>query len=204
MVELFTEEERARIEAAVAAAEARTSGEIVVMAVRSATDYKATEITAAAIAALVLPGVLLPFEAVPALVIWISQLVLFTVLGVLLPLLAVGKRIVGTARRERDVRAAAEAQFFAQGLRNTQDRAAVLVFVAIEEHIVEVLYDDAAGKKVGKGEWRSLAGDLARRMKAGEAVAGLEDAARRAGDLLAPHFPPRKGDRNELPDVILD
>ena len=203
MVEVFTTQERAAVEAAVAEAERRTGAELVVMATARATDYRAEEMTAAAIAALSLPALLLFDASIPALTIWVAQLVLFVTLGFLLPLLRFGRFVVGERRLAADVRSAAEAEFFAHGLRNTGTRAAVLIYVAKDERRVEVLCDDAAAEAVGEAEWRGLAGDLARRMKAGEMAAGLEAAARRAGDLLAPHFPRASDDENELPDVIV-
>ncbi len=198
----FTEEDRAAVEAAVREAEAGTSAEIVVMLVRRAIDTRAAEIMAAAIAALGLPTALLPFEEVSALLIWVAQLAVFVALATLLPLLGLGTRLVGKEARGKAVRAAAEAQFYAHGLRNTDERAAVLIYVALAERAVEVVTDDAAGA-VGPAQWRGLAGDLARRLKAGQARDGLCEAARRAGDLLSGRFPPRAGDRNELPDVIV-
>ena len=199
----FTEEERTRLEEAVRAAEATTGAEIVVMVVDGVTDYRAAEMTLAGVAALVLPGVLLPFSFVPALWIWLVQLVLFVVLAVLLPLLAGGRRLVGRARVERDVRAAAEAQFFARGLRNTTRRAAVLIFVAPEERCAVLLYDDAAAA-VGEGQWRGVAGGLARGMKGGAPVMAIEEAVGTAGRLLSGHFPRGADDADELPNVIIE
>ena len=197
-----TDEERARLEAAVREAEATTGAEIVVMVVDGVTDYRAAEMTLAGVAALVVPGALLPFSFVPALWIWLAQLVLFVVLAVLLPLLAGGRRLVGRARVEADVRAAAQAQFFARGLRNTTRRAAVLFFVAPEERCVELLYDDAAAS-VGEGQWRGVAGTLARGMKGEDPVAAIEKAVAEAGRLLAGRFPREPGDADELPNVII-
>ena len=204
MSALFTEDERERLTAAVRAAEARTGAEIVLMVVRRATDFRAGEIAAAALAALSLPAALLPFGEVPALLIWIAQLVLFAGLGALLPRLGAGARLAGAERRGRAVRAAAEAQFFSRGLRNTEDRAAVLIFVAMAEREAHVLYDDAAGAAVGPAQWRGLAGDLARGIRAGDPLGAMTAAAARAGDLLAPHLPPRADDADELPNLVTD
>lgn len=200
--DILSDEDRAAVEAAVAEAEASTSAEVVVMVVRSASDYRAAEMTAAGLAALTLPALLLPFEEVSALLIWVCQLALFVILGAALPMLGVGARLVGAKRRAADVRAAAEAQFYAHGLRNTDDRAAVLIYVAMNERMVEVVTDDAA-RAVGPAQWRGLAGDLARRLKAGQARDGLREAAGRAGALLAGPFPPGDQNPNELPDVIV-
>ena len=64
MSELFSPEEHARLEAAVADAEARTGAEVVLMVVRASTDGRAIEAILAAAAALAVPAVLLPFAGV--------------------------------------------------------------------------------------------------------------------------------------------
>ena len=199
----LSETDRERIERAVAEAEARTGAEIVVMVAEDVTDPRAWEVTVAAVLALALPGLLLAFETVPALVIWLAQLVLFVALSVLLPVVGAGRRLMGAERRAAAVRAAAEAAFFARGLRNSSRRAAVLIFVALAEREAHVLWDDAAGA-VGEGQWRGVAGDLARGMRGGAAVEALCQAARRAGELLAGRFPRSTDDANELPDVIVE
>ena len=78
----------------------------------------------------------------------------------------------------------------------------MLIFVSMAEREAHVLYDDAAGAKVGPAQWRGLAGGVARGIKAGDAGGALAAAATRAGDLLAPHFPRAEDDGNELPDVV--
>jgi putative membrane protein len=202
MVEVFTPAERAELETAVAEAEARTSAEIVVMVVRSATDYRTAEIMAAAIASLALPAALLPFTAIPALVIWVAQLALFVGLALLLPALTAGRFLVGRSRIGEDVAARARAEFFAHGLRRTEKRAAVLIFVALGEHMVEILPDDAAAKAVSQEGWDQLAHDLAAAIKGGNLVGGLKAASAQTADLLSGEMPAGEDKRDELPNVI--
>ena len=153
---------------AVAAAETRTGAEVVLMVVRRATDTRTAEMTAAAILALAVPAALLPFAqraprsssgSLSSSPSWLA--------AVLLP--ATGARAsAAQPRNSRSVdavRAAAEAQFFSHGLRNTDERAAVLIFVSMAEREAHVLFDDAAGAKVGPAQWRGVAGDLARGIK---------------------------------------
>ena len=201
--DLFTQDERARLDAAVADAEARTGAEIVLMVLRRATDTRSAEMVLAALLALGLPAALLPFPEVPALVIWLAQLVSFVAFAVLFPVFDLGVRLLPQDRLRREVREAAEAQFFAHGLRNTKERAAVLVLVAWAERQVEIVWDDRAGEAVGPAEWRGVAGTLARDLKAGGRTDALCAAAARIGDLLSGPFPRGSGDENELPDVIL-
>ncbi|GGY52057.1 TPM domain-containing protein [Parvularcula lutaonensis] len=206
MVDLFTEEERERLEKAVAAAEARTSAEIVVMVKRGATDYAAVEVMAAAIASLALPAALLPFTAIPAFVIWVAQLALFAILAILLPMVSAGRFLVGRERVARDVRAVAEAEFYAHGLRRTSKRAAVLLMVAMREHRIEVLADDAAQAvidSIDRADWEEIIGRLAARLREGAVVEGLEDAVSLIADALETRLPPEEGKADELPNVIV-
>ena len=203
MSELFSPEEHARLEAAVADAEARTGAEVVLMVVRASTDGRAIEAILAAAAALAVPAVLLPFAGVSALVIWLVQLAAFAGLFVLARAVGLGVRLTPRAVREAQVRAAAQAQFFAHGLQGTRARAAVLIFVSMAEREAQVLWDEAAGRAVGPAEWRGVAGELARGIRT-DRVRALEGAASRAGDLLAAHFPPAEDDTNALPDVIVE
>lgn len=202
MVDILTEDGQARLQSAVARAEKRTSAEIVVMVMRGVTDYRTVELMTAAVVSLALPAALLPFTGIPALFIWTAQLSVFVVLALGLPFLGAGRFFVGSGRITRDVEAAAQAEFYAHGLRRTRKRAAVLIFVAVREHRVHVLHDDAAGEVVPEEAWNEIADLVASRMKAGEALAGLEAAVERVAELLEGDLPPGADDHDELPNVI--
>lgn len=203
MVDIITESERAELEAAVKDAETRTSAEIVLMVRKGATEYASVEAMAAATASLALPALLLPFTQIPALMIWIAQLLLFAILAVVLPMLAAGRYFVGKDRVSRDVKAAAQAEFFAHGLRRTSARAAVLVFVALREHRVEILPDDAARDVVEPEAWEKLAARLSEKLAANRMTEGLKDTAHQVADLLGRSLPHEPGSDDELPGVIV-
>ncbi|MEM1379782.1 MAG: TPM domain-containing protein [Pseudomonadota bacterium] len=203
MVDVLTEDGQARLQSAVATAEKRTSAEIVVMIMRGVTDYRMVEVLIAAIGAIALPAALLPFTAIPAFWIWIGQIALFIALAIGLPFFSVGRFIVGAERISRDVEAAARAEFFGHGLRRTKGRAAVLLFVAVREHRVQVLYDDGAAAAVPEEAWADLADTIAEKMKSGNALTGLEEAVKTVADLLETDLPPRIDDEDELPNVIV-
>jgi putative membrane protein len=200
---MVDQDDKQTIERAVAEAEAKTSTEIVVMVMGSATDYRGIEFLAAAIAALAVPAFLLPFTFIPALNIWIVQLLAFVVLVIAARAMGLGRIIRGKSSVAEDVRAVAEAQFFAHGLRRTRKRAAVLIFAALQEHRVEILCDDAATEAVPQDEWDRLASRLAEHLAAKNLEKGLSETAHRTAELLAPHFPPDGDDTDELPNVIV-
>jgi putative membrane protein len=199
----LNEDDRARMDAAIKAAEAKTSAEIVVMIAEQATHYRLRETMAAAVIALALPAILLPDTSISALTIWLAQIVLFTLLAFALPALRVGRFLVGRERRERDVRAMAEAEFFAHGLRRTKARAAVLIFVALREHQTVVLYDDAAAAALSESDAEEIARQLAESFAGDRFAEGVEAAAQRLGNLLEGPLPPHDEARDELPNIIV-
>lgn len=203
MVDILSEDQRQRVEAAVAAAEAQTSAEIVVMVTPRSVDYQSRELIAAAVAALALPAVLLPFASVPALTIWMAQLALFGGLATLLPRLGAGRFLVSSARVQEDVHGAARAAFFAYGLRRTSQRAAVLVYVSMAEHHVEILADDGAAAVVSDDAWQGVTTDLAGAIKAHQLTEGLDKAAGDIAALLSDKLPPKTSNPDELPNVIV-
>lgn len=203
MVDILTPDERARVDAAVAAAEETTSAEIVAMLTPRSVDYLAQELTVSAVAALALPAVLLPFASIPALMIWTAQLALFAGLAILLPRLGAGRYFVGRGRVEEDAHAAARAAFFAHGLRRTRKRAAVLIYISMNEHYVEVLADDAAAAVVSHDAWQAVVTDLTGAIKANQLTEGLENAAGKIATLLADKLPPETTNPDELPNVII-
>lgn len=203
MVNTMDEAGEQKIREAVAAAEAKTSAEIVVMVVKKATDYRALEILVSAMIALAVPAVLLPFLSISAQTIWVAQIGAFVALTLLAQATSAGRFLAGPKRFARDLRAAAEAEFFAHGLRRSSRRAAVLVFVALREHRIEIVCDDAAVSAVPEERWAAVASHLGESLKRGELVSGLENATGEIAELLAPHHPHDPDGDNELPDLIV-
>jgi putative membrane protein len=106
-------------------------------------------------------------------------------------------------RLRRAARTARE-QFLAQGVHNTQDRCGILIFVSVGEHYVEILADRAINEKVEQAEWDAIVADFVQAVKKGEVAAGFEQAVAACGKLLETNFPATPGDRNELPDHLIE
>ena len=66
-----------------------------------------------------------------------------------------------------------------------------------------VVGDEAIHAKCGQSFWNETAKVLEREFCDGRFTEGLLAGIRRAGDLLAEHFPRRSDDRNELSDALI-
>jgi len=98
--------------------------------------------------------------------------------------------------------AAAQAQFLRLGMTKTSHRNAVLIFVAPVAHTFAVIGDSGVHEKCGEVFWREVAAEMTGHFKRSEFTEGILHGIRKAGELLAAHFPPGPDDRNELPDEV--
>ena len=111
-------------------------------------------------------------------------------------------RVLLARHKAPDPVAAAQRHFERLGMTRTQHRNGVLVFLAPRSRTFAVIGDTGVHEKCGDPFWRELADAMSEHFKRGDFTAGLVHGIERAGALLAGHFPPAAGDRNELPDEI--
>jgi putative membrane protein len=197
----LTDEDRAAITAAIRAAEARTCGQIVCVLARSSSDYSAIPIQWAAVLALLVPWPLIYFTQLTVQRIFLLQIAVFIVAGLILSWSPLRMALVPRAvRRARAHRGAIE-QFFLRGLANTRHRCGVLIFVSIAEHYARIVADQGIASKVGQAEWQEAVDALTRHMRDGRIAQGFVAAIDRCGAVLAAHAPPADPP-DELPDRI--
>ena len=215
---LFNDADRARIGAAIAAAESRTAGEIVVIAASELHRYPATCLSAAALLALAVPiaALWLPAgtfggwsddgrAATQALeLLIVAQALVFAGTLAVLWFAGLGRALTpGGLRRDR-VHRAALTQFKARGMAATTGRTGVLIYIDEPEHIAEVVADTGIYALVPPDHWGKTIAALIGGIKAGAPADGVIAAVALAGDVLAKHFPPLPGDVNELPDGLIE
>ena len=77
-----------------------------------------------------------------------------------------------------------------------------LLFVAPRTHKFAVIGDAGVHSKCGDEFWSALATEMSGYFRRSEFTSGLVHGVRKAGELLAKHFPRRPDDTNELPDEV--
>ena len=196
-------EDRARIAAAIAAAEARTTGEIVCVLAERSSDTGALPILLAALAALATPWLLVALTPLPVLTILAWQLVAFVALAVVLCLPPVRVALIPRrARRAMAFRVATE-QFFTRAVSRTRDRSGILIFVSLAEHYARIVADDGIAARVPQSHWQAAIEALVAHVRQDRIADGFVAAIGLCGAVLAEHFPRTdKADPNELPDRI--
>jgi putative membrane protein len=196
--------DRERITAAIAAVEAKTSGEIFCVVAHRASEYRLVPVAWAAAAALLVPAPLIHFTLWPALVIYVIQLAVFLVLAIVLWVPALRFRVVPRRARHARAHALAMRQFFAHGLHDTESRTGVLIFASVAERYAEIVADATINSKVTAEVWDHAIAALIAGIRDGRGADGFVAAIEQCGAVLAEHFPPGALNRDELPNKLVE
>jgi putative membrane protein len=197
----ISEEDHAAIAAAIRAAEQKTSGQIVCVLMRSASEYLYVPVLWAAFLALVSPWPMIVLTEWSVQRIFLVQIAVFAMALLILSWPPLRVALVPPAvRRARAHRAAVE-QFFARGLTRTRERTGVLIFVSLAERYARIIADEGITSKVSNREWQLAVDELTKHMRDGRIAQGFIAAIDKCGAVLADHAPPT-GIGNELPDRI--
>jgi putative membrane protein len=202
----FTAEDRAAISAAIARAEQKTSGEIVVVAAIASDGYRSFGLLWAALLALAVPAPFVFFTKWAVQYIYLLQLAAFLLFLVLFQWERVRYLLVPpTIKRARAHQRAVE-QFLAQNMHTTKGRTGVLIYVSFVERYAEVIADDGIFRRVPASTWENAVGELTNHLARGTVTEGFIRAIERCGKVLAKHFPPGQAPDNELPNhlIVLD
>lgn len=221
----FSDPDRARIAAAIAEAEARTSGEIVCIVDETPYPYPATALIAGALAAFTLPLAAVMAGLDPAALMpwrdWSSgdlsadlrvgieafaavQLLVFLAVAALLRWTRLGAMLTPQGIKRDRVHAEALAQFRARGLEATRERTGVLIFVSMPDHVAEIVADSGIYAKVSPEHWGTTIAALLEGLRDGRPADGFVAAVALAGSVLAEHFPPRRDNFDELPNRLIE
>lgn len=198
----LSDTDRARISAAIRAAEARTSGEIVCVLAQSSTGATALPVLLAAMLALALPWLLTALTALPLQRILELQLVTFLVLLILLSLPGVRVALVPPAARRAGAHRVALEQFRSRGIARKKDRAGILIFVSLAERYARIVADDGIAARVRQTHWQQAVDALAAHMREEHIADGFIAAIDACAKILAENFPAVGPGRDELPDRI--
>ncbi len=202
----FSKEDKARITAAIRAAERNTSGEFVAVVARASDHYVFVPLLWSAMLALLLPGICL---LLGLSIRWVHlyQLQLLTFIGLAVLLLFVPElHTTLVPERVKHARASrlAKAQFYQQGVQLTPHHSGVLFFVSLAEHYVEIVADKGIHEKLGEAHWQGIIDTFVTQVRRGRVVDGFVDAIGACGTAMAEHFPPDPSQVDELSDGLIE
>ena len=224
MADWISASDHARVSAAVAAAEARTAGEIVTVVADRSDGYSDV---AFAWAVLVAFTALALFALFPQLVLgklellaggwnheWTDRELLGIATGLAIVKFVAAWALLYWQRLRfalvpapiKTARALARAiDLFKVGAeRRTHGRTGILIYLSMREHRAEIVADEAIASKVPPETWGEAMAAMLAEIKQGRCADGMIAAVERVGAVLAEHFPRAEDDRNELPDRLIE
>lgn len=197
----FTKADHETVAAAIREAEKRTSAQIVCVLAHSSSDYGSIPLLWASVLALISPWPLIYFTQWSVRGIFLAQLAIFLVVGLVCSLTPLRLALVPrSVKRARAHRAALE-QFVVRRIGRTKNRTGVLIFVSLAERYARIIADEGVVAKVPAAEWQAAIDALTPHLRDGRIAAGFTAAIARCGAVLAAHAPP-DGSANELPDRL--
>jgi putative membrane protein len=220
----LTPEGHQRVSDAVAAAEARTAGEIVTVVADRSDGYSDIALVWAALVAFT---ALTVYALFPEFFLgWVDRLiggwgtewstsgilVLFGTAAMLkffatwLLMLWQPLRFLLIPGPVKSARARGRAiDLFKVGAeRRTHGRTGILIYLSMREHRAEIVADEAIASKVSPEVWGEAMAAMLAEIKQGRCADGMIAAVEKVGAVLAEHFPRAEDDTNELPDRLIE
>lgn len=212
MDNFLSESDCQKVDAAVKAAEEKTSGEIVPMVIPAAYHYPMADVIGAAAFAIPLAIVL---THLLGRWLWIGDRNLWLFLGLAAVLFILFHILVGRIpslkrcfisqrEMEEEVQEAAVTRFFGRGLHRTRDETGVLILISVFERKVWVLADRGINDKVKEGQWEEVVAMITGGIRQNRPVEAICRAVEQVGEILAAHFPVKPDDTNELRNIIVE
>ena len=219
----LAEADHAKVSAAVAAAEATTSGEIVPVVTRASDVYADVALLWSAAAALLAFAVVAAFPDFWAglyarlrggwhehgarellTVLLVLVVVKFAVVRLILNWTPLLMALTPASVKSARVRARALSLFRAGAEQRTIGSTGVLLYLSLAEHRAEIVAEEGIHARVAPEMWGEAMAELISAVRDGRTGDGIAGAIGRIGAVLAEHFPRAADDRNELPDRLIE
>jgi putative membrane protein len=198
-------DERNRIEAAVSAAETRTSAEFAVVVARASDDYALYPLLWAGLLALLTGGVIA--IATPAIGVSLSfaaQAGVFIAAGLLFQLKILRPRLAPASAQREYASRLAQLQFASLVNEKTRGDAGLLLFVSLAERHVEILIDNGIAERVPQAAFQKIIDAFIHDVHQGHITEGIIAAIEGCTLVLERHFPARPDEPDEITNRVTE
>jgi len=187
----FTPTERARIDAAMKTAGARTSADFALVIVPVSDRYTLYPLLGAAIIALSVTGIVALLRPGYSIQTGFSiNGALFIALALALDWMQIRIRLVPAEVKRRHARELAHREFAVRIVAPGTRRTGVMFFVSIGERYAEILADRDTHALAPDAVWNKIVDRFLDAVKAGRLADGVVDAVEACGAILEEHHPP--------------
>lgn len=198
-----------QVTAAIEDVEKHTTGEVVVMLVKSSSTVGHIPLIIALMLCLFI-GALLQTPMWPELAFAHSSLfwpiLVIASYFVSFPIAKIGwvqRMLTPKLDQERQVFLRAQVEFYNARMNHTQRSTGVLILVSLMEHRAVVLADQGISSRLPSETWKEVCDLVIAGIKNKDLAQGLVEAVRLSGTHLKREFPAQAGDINELPNHLV-
>ena len=219
-----TEADHDKVAAAIAAAEEKSSGEIVAVVTPVSDAYHDVAIHWALVPMFAVlawaawrPTALIwwydfllgGWQSEPTLSELLTLLMVFAALKFTIALFILKWQrlrlfLTPAATQHRRVRRRAIAVFQAAAAGRTTGRTGILIYLSLAERRAEIIADEAILAVTDEHTWGEAMTALIEHVRDGRPGDGIAAAVERVGAVLSEHFPRSADDRNEIPDKLIE
>lgn len=194
-----------RIEALIREVESKSSAEIVVTVKPRSGDYRAADLTFAALIALVglCIYVYAPIEFTDDLAPPSIAVMFFAAFACSTRVPMIRRWFATKALQASNTRAAARETFVDQNIACTRDRSGILIYVSTFEQQAHVVPDIGILRRENDGNLLRLTYAVECAIAQNKSIEAFEVAVRELGQWLADNLPPRIDDTNELSNEVI-
>jgi putative membrane protein len=205
MMRKLSAEERNRIEAAVTAAETRTSAEFAVVVARASDEYALFPLLWAGLLALLAGGVIA--IAAPMISVGMSfaiQAGAFIAASLLLHLQFLRPHLAPPATQREYAARLAKLQLASLVNERTHGDVGVLLFVSLAERHVEILIDNGIAARIPQTAFQNIIDAFIREVHQGRIAEGFIVAIEACARILEQHFPARPEEPDEIANKVTE
>ena len=224
MVRQLSEADHAKVSAAIAAAEAKSDGEIVAVTTPISDAYHDVALHWAFVPLFAVLAwaawrptalawwydfLLGGWQAEPTLgqlltLLMVFAALKFTVALLILKWMPLRLALTPGSTKQRRVRRRAIVVFKAAAERRTVGRTGILIYLSMAERRAEIVADEAITKVTTPETWGEAMAALLIEVREGRIAEGMVAAIEHVGAVLAEHFPRSATDTNEIPDKLIE
>ncbi len=194
-----------KIQQAIESVEKQTSSELVAVVSQKSGEYLYISVLLASVIALLLPfGIFFFLPDIDALTIYGVQLLAFMLLLLILSIPAVLRFILPKSFFIKAAKLKAYETFDLLGLYKTSNHQGVMIFVSLYEHAIEIIADSGINTKIDDALWKKTIDNFVKAIHDDQFEDGYLRAIHEISTLLIQHFPIEKGDKDELPNTLIE
>ncbi|HAJ91622.1 MAG TPA: hypothetical protein DCO71_03215 [Gammaproteobacteria bacterium] len=204
-MKFINESDRQRIKQAIHSAEAQFEGELVTIITAASDTYRYIPTMWAGLVTLLSPWLTVLFAPGMALFEALSiQSAIFLVVILLFHWQPVKMLLIPRQVKHQRASRLAHEQFFHQGLHLTRNHNAVLLFVSVAEHYVEIIADKGINDCVDNDCWPEIVDGFTAKVRSGQISDGFLYAIEQCTEYMARHYPPGNEKTNVLPNHLIE